>query len=185
MSTLATFQNLNLISKSFSFFGGLLVISLAGSLYFFGSTPGESLSWIIKILGWSFSFLLLSLILTCVFCVLKIRECNITEELNLVNYWQQVGLQSASGIATLALTYTLFGISMGISTLSTQELSEQNVNSIISQLTQQFGLAFMTSVVGLPISAALRSLIIVMPLSIFCPSSREFNKKQKPIHEEI
>ena len=54
---------------------------------------------------------------------------------------------------------------MGISTLSTQELSEHNVNGIISQLTQQFGLAFMTSVIGLPISAALRSLTIVMPLS--------------------
>jgi hypothetical protein len=160
-----TFQNISLISKSFSYFGGILVIFLAVSLYFFGITPGESLGWVVKILGWSFSLLLISLIMTCVFCILKIRECSGIGNLQLVNYWQQIGLQSSSGIATLALTYTLFGISMGISTLSTQELSEHNVNGIISQLTQQFGLAFMTSVIGLPISAALRSLTIVMPLS--------------------
>lgn len=167
MNMPTTFRNLNLISKCFSYFGGLLVILLALSLYIFGVAPGESFGWVINILGWSFSLLLFSLMMTCVFCILKIREFSRIGKIKLINYWQQIGLQSSSGIATLALTYTLFGISMGISTLSTQELSEHNVNGIISQLTQQFGLAFMTSVIGLPISAALRSLIIIMPLSDF------------------
>ena len=77
------------------------------------------------------------------------------------DYWSEVGLQSANGISTLALTFTLFGISMGIGSLSDQPLSQDNVENVISELTGQFSIAFMTTVVGLPTAALLRAVISV------------------------
>ncbi len=76
-------------------------------------------------------------------------------------YWSEVGLQTANGISTLALTFTLFGISMGIGSLSDQPLSQGNVENVISELTAQFSIAFMTTVVGLPTAALLRAIISV------------------------
>ncbi|MEM0910983.1 MAG: hypothetical protein AAGJ37_08395 [Pseudomonadota bacterium] len=76
-------------------------------------------------------------------------------------YWSEVGLQTANGISTLALTFTLFGISMGIGSLSDQPLSPENVERIISALTAQFSIAFMTTVVGLPTAALFRAVISV------------------------
>ncbi|MBF0246733.1 MAG: hypothetical protein HQL36_01465 [Alphaproteobacteria bacterium] len=75
--------------------------------------------------------------------------------------WFEGGMQAAGGIATLALTFTLFGISLGIGTLADQSLSPETVPTIISELTRHFSMAFMTTVVGLPVSAALRALLIV------------------------
>lgn len=77
------------------------------------------------------------------------------------DYWSEVGLQAANGISTLALTFTLFGISMGIGSLSDQPLSQDNVENVISELTGQFSIAFMTTVVGLPTAALLRAVISV------------------------
>ena len=78
-----------------------------------------------------------------------------------VFYWSEIGLQTANGISTLALTFTLFGISMGIGSLSGQPLSQNNIESVISELTAQFSVAFMTTVVGLPTAALLRAIISV------------------------
>ena len=75
--------------------------------------------------------------------------------------WSELGLQTANGISTLALTFTLFGISMGIGSLSEQPLSQENVESVISELTAQFSIAFMTTVVGLPTAALIRAVISV------------------------
>lgn len=68
---------------------------------------------------------------------------------------------SANGVTTLALTFTLLGISLGIGSLAGQELNPDTVPVIIREMTANFSLAFMTTVVGLPVSAVLRSLIVV------------------------
>lgn len=75
--------------------------------------------------------------------------------------WWEAGIQAASGIATLALTFTLLGISIGIGSLAGTELTPETVPGVISTLTEQFGRAFMTTIVGLPTSHALRALLAV------------------------
>jgi len=143
-------------------------------LFWFGQAPGSFMHWIIQMLSWSFIFLLASLVTACMFCVFKIMGLS-AEDGQHISYWQQIGLQSSSAIATLALTYTLLGISMGIGSLSGQEMSAETVNQIISDLTRQFSMAFMTSVVGLPLSAAFRTILIVAPLK---PQPRSGDKTQ-------
>lgn len=73
--------------------------------------------------------------------------------------WHEVGQHAASGIATLALTFTLLGISLGIGMLAQEKLTPETVPMIISGLTLHFSKAFMTTVVGLPTAAILRAVI--------------------------
>ena len=73
--------------------------------------------------------------------------------------WLEAAVHLAGGVATIALTYTLLGISLGIGTLAGQEVNAETVQSIIGALTSHFSLAFMTTVIGLPVSAALRAVI--------------------------
>ena len=75
--------------------------------------------------------------------------------------WLETGLQAAAGLVTLALTFTLIGISLGIATLADQQLSPTTVQGVISELTERFSLAFMTTVVGLPTAAVLRMLLML------------------------
>ena len=75
--------------------------------------------------------------------------------------WFEAGVQAANGIATLALTYTLLGISLGIGSLSDQVLTPDTIQGVIRGLTQHFSMAFMTTVVGLPVSAVLRAVLLV------------------------
>jgi len=75
--------------------------------------------------------------------------------------WRSLGLAAASAIATLALTFTLFGISVGIAGLAAQPLTPETVGQVVPALTERFGLAFATTVIGLPLSAALRAAVAV------------------------
>ena len=75
--------------------------------------------------------------------------------------WLEAGLQAANGITTLALTYTLLGISLGIGMLAERSLSPETVQGIVQDLTAQFSMAFLTTVIGLPLSAVLRTLLLV------------------------
>ena len=75
--------------------------------------------------------------------------------------WLEVAHQSANGIATMALTFTLLGISMGIGALGEQQLSPETIQGIIQTLTQHFSMAFMTTVIGLPTASLLRAIIAV------------------------
>jgi ribose/xylose/arabinose/galactoside ABC-type transport system permease subunit len=77
-------------------------------------------------------------------------------------FWFETGLQVSNLISTLALTYTLLGISLGIGELSSSKLDIDTINQTISKLTQQFSMAFMTSVIGLPLSGLLRSILIII-----------------------
>tara|TARA_B100000683_G_scaffold220295_1_gene217084 strand:- start:1019 stop:1255 length:237 start_codon:yes stop_codon:yes gene_type:complete len=70
-------------------------------------------------------------------------------------------MQTANGVTTLALTFTLLGISLGIGGLAEQNLTPETVQTVIRDLTANFSLAFMTTVVGLPMSAILRALLVV------------------------
>ena len=45
--------------------------------------------------------------------------------------------------------------------LANNELTPETVHDVIQQLTRQFSVAFLTTVVGLPTSAALRALLMV------------------------
>ena len=67
-------------------------------------------------------------------------------------FWFETGLQLSNLISTIALTYTLLGISLGIGELSSSKLDVETINITISKLTEQFSMAFMTSVIGLPLS---------------------------------
>ena len=75
--------------------------------------------------------------------------------------WLEAGLQAANGITTLALTYTLLGISLGVGSLAENELSQDTVQTVIRNLTAQFSMAFLTTVVGLPTSAVLRTVLVL------------------------
>jgi len=75
--------------------------------------------------------------------------------------WLEIGVQAANGVTTLALTFTLLGISLGIGGLAGQPLTPETVQPIIRDLTADFSLAFMTTVVGLPVSAGLRAAILI------------------------
>lgn len=76
--------------------------------------------------------------------------------------WQAAGLQAASGIATLALTFTLLGIGLGIAALAETPVAPETVDRLIAALTERFSLAFSTTVVGLPLAAGLRGLVLVL-----------------------
>ena len=78
-----------------------------------------------------------------------------------IRSWFETGVQSANAIATLALTCTLLGISLGIGSLSDHELNPTTIPQVIKGLTEHFAMAFMTTVIGLPVSAALRSALLV------------------------
>jgi hypothetical protein len=73
----------------------------------------------------------------------------------------EAGLQAANGITTLALTYTLLGISLGVGSMAENELSADTVQTVVRNLTAQFSMAFLTTVVGLPLSAVLRTMLLV------------------------
>jgi hypothetical protein len=64
-------------------------------------------------------------------------------------------------VSTVALTYTLLGISLGIGSLAGRPLDPTTIQPIITELTRYFSLAFMTTVVGLPTAAALRALVLI------------------------
>ena len=72
-------------------------------------------------------------------------------------YWHELGLQSAAGVATLALTFTLLGISLGIGSLADQDITPDSIQHIVRGLTGHFATAFMTTVLGLPTANALRA----------------------------
>jgi heme/copper-type cytochrome/quinol oxidase subunit 2 len=114
--------------------------------------------WLQQIFGLTFLVLLGGLIFTSLFCWVRLRQ---SEQEQTRATWLEAGLQAANGITTLALTYTLLGISLGIGSLADQALTPETVQPIIRSLTESFSLAFLTTVVGLPVSSILRALLLV------------------------
>ena len=148
---------LGYISQAMSLFLGLSVLAIAAAVTITSHPVSEIASWLTNVLGISFLSLLAVLIFTCVFCWLRI----IMDKNNKTKLWVEIGTQAANGVTTLALTFTLLGISLGIGSLADQALTPSSIQKVIADMTANFSLAFMTTVIGLPVSALLRSLIVI------------------------
>lgn len=153
---------------------GGVVIGLASFVMFTGQSSAMAVAWVFEVLGLPFLLLLASLVFAGLLCLVKLLATRAisdgTKRDTQRIKWLQAGLQSCNGIATLALTFTLLGISLGIGRLSDGGLTPENINSVIADLTAHFSLAFMTSVIGLPLSAAMRTALIVGNASLMAVS---------------
>ncbi len=142
-------------SQAMSYVLGGSVLALAVAVAATAMSPAEIVAWAQDMFGHAFLVLLGALVVTAVYAWVRLLR----QPGNPV--WLEAGLQAANGVTTLALTFTLLGITLGIGTLAEQELNPQTVQDIVQDLTARFSLAFMTTVVGLPLSAVLRTLLMV------------------------
>ena len=146
-------------SRALSGFLGLAVIGLAVAVM---STPldvADVVEWARRIFGLVFIAMFAGMVYIAILSIVQVRA--IPPHAPGHRSWFETGLQAASGIATLALTYTLIGISLGIGSLSDQTLTPETIQGVIGGLTEHFSMAFMSTVVGLPVSAALRAVLLV------------------------
>ena len=130
---------------------GTLLLVVAASV-----SPGEAVALALRALGPGYVALLLALVFGALIALTQLRDAQTVEDLLL---WRDAGLHAASAIATMALTWTLLGISLGIGTLAEADLSPATVQSVIGELTRHFSMAFLTTVIGLSVATALRALI--------------------------
>ena len=146
-------------SQALSYYLGALVLGLAAAAIFDLPQPNEIIAWATRVLGFTFLALLSALILIALYGWVRLTRHGMPPKYR--QAWQEAGMHAANGIATLGLTYTLFGISLGIGELAGQELTPATVQEVIRGLTERFSLAFMTTVIGLPTSALLRALLSI------------------------
>ena len=142
-------------SRAVALMLGGVVIGLAIIVMATQWSAGDVAAWASRVFGGTFIALMGGLVFTSVFCWVKLRHTHGEQ------VWLEAGLQAAAGITTLALTYTLLGISLGVGALASQELTPETVRVVIRELTENFSLAFLTTVIGLPLSAALRTVLLV------------------------
>jgi hypothetical protein len=147
-------------SQAASYLLGGVVLAAAGLAVVWSLHLEDIAGWAFEVLGAGFIGLLTLLVLGIAYCLVQLRHARGDGEV--ADFWFLAGVQLASGVATLALTYTLFGISLGIGSLAAQGLTPDTVQGIIRDLTASFSLAFMTTVIGLPLSAALRTILVVV-----------------------
>ena len=152
-------QNLNAASKALGLLLGGGVIVTAVTVAATRLTAAELAARSAEIFGTTFILLLIGLVLTALYCWVRMGREGDREGGR--QMWLEAGLQAANGITTLALTYTLLGISLGIGMLAERSLSPETVQGIVQDLTAQFSMAFLTTVIGLPLSAVLRTLLLV------------------------
>ena len=147
----------NQSSQAISIFLGGIVLILFLYVGYSNTNPSFIFEWLVSTLGYSFIMITTFLTLIAIISIININNCE-----NRRKFWFETGLQVSNLISTLALTYTLLGISLGIGELSSSKLDIDTINQTISKLTQQFSMAFMTSVIGLPLSGLLRSILIII-----------------------
>lgn len=140
-------------SRAFSYLLGLAMLGLAAAVYGLNLPVEGVIGRALDLFGLTFIALLGALVLTTLFALAKARSSERP------GYWLTLGAHSASFVATLALTYTLLGISLGIGDLSGRELNPETIQGVIGELTAHFSRAFMTTVLGLPIAALLRAVV--------------------------
>lgn len=143
-------------SRALSYLLGALSIALAAGVFATSMAPAAIANWTLEVFGLSFVVLFSTLVFICLFAWVRMGQF-----VERKGFWLEVGLHGANGVSTLALTYTLLGISLGIGTLAHQELTPDTVQPIIRDLTKHFSLAFLTTVVGLPSAAVLRALLSI------------------------
>jgi len=156
-STISTFLT---ASQSASYFLGGAVIVLASLLAIWSIDPEAALDWTLGTLGPGFVTALTALTLGVFYCLIRLVQSK--DEEAEAEFWLGAGVQLSNGVATLALTFTLFGISVGIGALASQGLTPETVGGVIRELTGSFTLAFMTTVIGLPLSTALRASLVIV-----------------------
>jgi len=144
-------------SRSISYLlgGVVLVLAIAAAL-----TPldaAQIADWAHRVFGWAYITLLGILVFATLVCWTQMQRSNLRDR----KMWFEAGMHTSSGIAILALTFTLIGVSLGVGTLAEQELTPATVQAVIAQLSAHFSLAFMTTVVGLPTSAVMRALVSI------------------------
>ena len=147
----------NQSSQAISVFLGCILISLVFFVYLTENEPFEVFNMATSILGSTFILLISLLTFFSIICITNVITLKLYEK----KLWFETGIQLSNLISTIALTYTLLGISLGIGDLSSSKLDVDTINETISKLTEQFSMAFMTSVVGLPLSGVLRSILII------------------------
>jgi hypothetical protein len=153
--------------QALSLFLGLIVITITLTTLTTGMAPAQILWWGFDMLGGTFLLLLSALVITAMFCCVKLIDSARDARPDMERQkWLQAGLQACNGIATLALTFTLLGISLGIGQLSNSSLTPESIDKVIASLTDDFSMAFLTSVIGLPLSAILRTCLIVLNASL-------------------
>lgn len=146
-------------SQAASYMLGGLVLVTAFAVVLVSRDVSEIAGWALDVLGIGFLALLAALVYAAFFSLVRMRRGDGTASDRL--FWYEAGLQAANGVTTLALTFTLLGISLGIGSLAGQTLTPETVQGVIRDLTANFSLAFMTTVVGLPVSAALRAALVI------------------------
>ncbi len=146
-------------SKALSYFFGVLVLGLTAGVALTNLPLGQIIAWSDKLFGGLFLAVFSGLVYLSILAIVRVAGQPLDKPG--VRTWFEAGVQSANAIATLALTYTLLGISLGIGSLAGQDLNPDTVSAIIRSLTENFSMAFMTTVIGLPVSALLRAILLV------------------------
>jgi len=146
-------------TRALSYLLGFSVIGLASAVMITETQVGDIVAWSEKIFGTLFLTMFCGLVYVSALALVKVSGRPLGEPG--VRTWFEAGVQAANAIATLALTYTLLGISLGIGSLANHDLNPQTIQDVIKGLTDNFSMAFMTTVVGLPMSAGLRAALLV------------------------
>lgn len=177
---------IGLSMQSLSLFLGLVVIVTAIATFATGMSPSRILEWSLDMLGGGFLLLLSALVLTAMFCCVQLIHSMYHTQPDLERQkWVQAGLQCCNGIATLALTFTLLGISLGIGQLSNSSLTPDSIDKVIATLTDDFSMAFLTSVIGLPLSAILRTVLIVLNASLAMGGMKQADPEADPEADDV
>lgn len=145
-------------SRAVSLLLGSLAIGLAVAAIATSSSAAEITDWAGEVLGWTFVGLLTTLAFIVLYSWVRLLREGTTPANEV---WLETGVQAANGVTTLALTFTLLGISLGIGSLANQDLGPETIQVVIRDLTGHFSMAFLTTVVGLPVSAVLRAMLMI------------------------
>jgi len=143
-------------SRTMSYFLGIVVLGLFGAAMTTAFDPGDIMRWAHEVFGVTFLVSLSALVIISLHSWTRLSAGETVDAMRL-----ETGLHAANGIATLALTYTLLGISLGIGSLAEHDLSPDTIQPVIRDLTGHFSMAFLTTVVGLPTSAVLRAVLMI------------------------
>jgi hypothetical protein len=145
--------------RAFSYGLGILACTLALAAAITSIEVADIADWALDVFGVTFLVVYGGLSLTVLFC--WTRQYQSAGDPVARHIWLTAGLHAAGGVATVALTYTLLGISLGIGSLAGHELGPDTIQPVIRDLTRHFSMAFLTTVVGLPVSAVLRAMLMV------------------------
>ena len=139
---------------------GIFIILLAVATHIWSLNVVTVFEWIERSFGPLFLSVYGTLVALGAVAIIQIKSSPRGE------VWFEVGTQAAGGIATLSLTFTLLGISLGIESLSQQPLSPETIGKVIQTLTKHFSTAFLTTILGLPTANLIRSILSVRWASI-------------------